>query len=305
MSKKPKLMAAGAVVLQAGEDGPEVLAVHRPEYQDWSLPKGKPEPDEDLPAVAVREVEEETGLRVQISRPLSRLSYKTAMGRKVTSFWQGSPVRGEVRFEGTKPRIEKDGRKVQEVDQVRWIPLAEIDSVLTYPAEREVVRLAAASEPGPVVILVRHGKAMERKNWSGKDWKRPLSARGRRQARRVAPLLDAYGVDAAVSSSSTRCVQTLQPFAERTGLPIQHVHDLSEESYKADPKKSRATMRKLVQEAITEGRATAFCGHRPVIPMMREELGIPVKPMLVGEATVIHYDPSGDVYDYEIVKSAF
>ena len=66
----PVVQAAGGVVVRDGADGPEVLLVHRPAYDDWSFPKGKLEPGESDEECAVREVEEETGLRCALGREL-------------------------------------------------------------------------------------------------------------------------------------------------------------------------------------------------------------------------------------------
>ena len=295
MSKKPKLQAAGACVLRTGPDGEQqVLVVHRPAYDDWSLPKGKPDADEDLPVTAVREVLEETGVLISIGAPLGRESYQTSKGHKRVTWWSGVVV-SEV------PRTPDE-----EVDRVEWMSLRRARRKLTYPDEQRVLERALAMPPTSVLAIVRHGKAMDRKHWSGKDWLRPLSARGRRQARRMVPLLQAYGIDRAVSSTSTRCTQTLEPFGTKARLEVEIAPELSEEAFESDPVPVRTTMRALVAWAVSvPGRGVAVCGHRPVLPEMREAIFAPTDPMLTGEVQVLHLDADGGITATETHKSRF
>ncbi|MGJ6979919.1 NUDIX hydrolase [Aestuariimicrobium soli] len=295
MSKKPKLQAAGACVLRAGTDGePAVLVVHRPAYDDWSLPKGKPSPDEDLPVTAVREVLEETGCLVAIGAPLGREHYDTGKGRKRVSWWVGTLI-------SEAPRTPDD-----EVDRVEWMSLKRARRKLSYPDEVAVLDRAAAMPPTAVLAIVRHGKAMDRKHWSGKDWLRPLSSRGRRQAKRLVPLLRAYGLTRAVTSTSTRCVQTLEPFAARAEIELERAAEFSEESFEDDPAPVRKTMRELLASAAqSPGRGLAVCGHRPVLPEMREAIFAPTDPMLTGEVQVLHVDADGGIIAVERHASRF
>ncbi|CAI9405349.1 MULTISPECIES: NUDIX hydrolase [Aestuariimicrobium] len=296
MTKKTKLQAAGACVIREGDDGqPEVLVVHRPAYDDWSLPKGKPSPDEDLPVTAVREVLEETGCLVAIGAPLGHEFYETSKGRKRVTWWAG-------RLLSEVPRPPD-----AEVDRVEWMSLARARRKLSYPDEVRVLERAVTMVPTSVLAIVRHGKAMDRKHWSGgKDWKRPLSGRGRRQAKRLAPLLRAYGVERAVSSTSTRCVQTLEPFTRGAGIDLELAPELSEEAFETDPLPVRTTMRALLADARSvPGRAVAVCGHRPVLPEMREAIFAPTEPMLTGEVEVLHVTEGGEILAVEQHKSRF
>ncbi len=108
--------------------GRDVVVVHRPKYDDWTLPKGKALDGESDEACAVREVEEETGLRCEREAELARSSYRDASGRpKIARYWLMRPVGGDL-----QPSLE--------VDEARWVPLAEAAELLTYERDREVLR---------------------------------------------------------------------------------------------------------------------------------------------------------------------
>lgn len=296
MGKKIKVTAAGAVVLRGSAEHREVLVVHRPGYKDWCLPKGKPKPDEDLPVTAVREVLEETGCLIRLSYPLGSEVYEVPKGRKKVHWWIGHLI-------SQTPRKADD-----EVDRVEWLPIAKALKKLSHPGEVEMLNRAVDAPATATFIVVRHGKAMDRKNWSSKDvdFNRPLSERGRRQAKRLVPLLQSYGVERATSSSSKRCMQTLKPFAESCELELEPLPSLSEESFDENPGATLRTMRELRDWSIDHRKKPlVVCGHRPVLPAMREAIDAPHKPMLTGEAQVLHIDKKGKVRAVENHKSRF
>jgi len=131
----PEVRAAGGVVWRrtAGA-GLEVLVVHRPEYGDWTFPKGKAEPGESDEACARRETEEETGLACELGPELAAVSYTDGHGReKGVRYWAMRPVSG---------RFEPHG----EVDEVRWLPPAEARATLSYETDRTVLGSFAAAQ---------------------------------------------------------------------------------------------------------------------------------------------------------------
>ena len=129
--------AAGGVVWKVTPKGAvKVLLVHRPRYDDWSFPKGKLDPGERHVQAALREVQEETGLRCRTRHELPETRYADRKGRpKRVRYWSMEPVDGEF--------VPND-----EVDEVRWLSLHEADTVLSYRHDRTV--LAALPEPSPV-----------------------------------------------------------------------------------------------------------------------------------------------------------
>lgn len=290
MSKKPSVLAAGTIVFREKADRLQVLLIHRPTYSDWTLPKGKPKPDEDLAVAAVRETFEETGVRVRLGVRLAPVRYQIPKGIKQVQYWVGQYLE-------QRPRKPDD-----EVDKVKWFDLEEARQKLTYGDEVNVLDEALRRNGHTqAVLIVRHGKAMERKNWSGPDQNRTLSARGRRQAARLVELLAAYGVTRVVSSSSKRCVLTVKPFCEAKGVPLEKVDLLSEEGAEGHEDEVTAFVRKAAKK---ESGVVAFCGHRPVIPAMQRGLSIEPRPMLTGEVLAVHFR-GGEVVSMDIHKNAF
>ncbi|MEL4503751.1 NUDIX hydrolase [Luteococcus sp. H138] len=292
MGSKGKITAAGAVVLRGGDDRREVLLVRRGTYNDWSLPKGKPKTDEDAPATAVREVYEETGVKIHLGLPVGTTRYKVGKRDKVVRWWLGI-VDSERRRQPNK-----------EVEKAVWMPIDKAVNKLSYPNEVAVLQAALGLESAGTILLVRHGKAMLRRYWSGTDAKRPLASRGRRQSKRICDLLGAYGTSDLLSSTSTRCMQTLQPFAERNRLPITGVSLLSEEEAEGQGALVEDYLVRLRERVAEQGRVTAVCGHRPVIPDMRAGLGITDSPMLTAEILVVHLDSEGEPIAVETHKCA-
>lgn len=126
----PEVRAAGGLVVREGGDGGggvEVAVVHRPRYDDWSLPKGKLDPGESWADAALREVAEETGFRCELGPELAPARYRDRKGRdKLVRFYRMRPVEG--RFEPN-----------DEVDELRWLAPAEALELLGYERDRELV----------------------------------------------------------------------------------------------------------------------------------------------------------------------
>jgi 8-oxo-dGTP diphosphatase len=279
------IAAAGCVVVRPRPSGgePDILLVHRPRYNDWSLPKGKLDPQEYLPGCAVRETWEESGVVVRLGQPLPPISYGVNGGSKTVSYWRAQVLR------------ERRHRPGSEVDEIRWLPVSEALHLVSYVDELSLIHTAAdAPETVPLVIL-RHGKAMLRQNWTGRDQARPLDARGRRQAQLLVPLLKAYGVKRTVSSSSVRCQQTVQPFAKALRGEVEAWQSLSEEQAKLKPKAAQTVMKRLLADLLQRGEPTVVCGHRPVLPLMLEAVGAPVHSLKPGAALVVHFTAEGGI----------
>jgi len=122
-----KVRAGGGVVWRDGPEGRELLLVHRPRYDDWSFPKGKLDRDESYLEGAVREVNEETGLEVEVGPELSPARYIDGEGRpKKVRYWAMAVVGGA--FEEN-----------HEVDEIRWFPLDQVAAQLSYHHDIDVL----------------------------------------------------------------------------------------------------------------------------------------------------------------------
>jgi 8-oxo-dGTP diphosphatase len=266
------VLAAGAVVFRPGKD---VLLIHRPRYDDWSFPKGKLDPGEHVVAAAVREVAEETGLRVRLGPPLGAQRYTMDNGtRKSVSYWTGRVV-GDDDVSGYAAN--------NEIDAVEWVPYDEAMDRLTHLHDRDTLREAGKvrRRTHPLVIL-RHSEARSRKTWRRNDRRRPLLRAGRDQAQRLIPVLAAYDPRRVVTSSSTRCVETVVPYAEATGLPLELEDGLSEED--ATPK----SVARVLDALVAAGEGAVVCTHRPVLPEVFDALSLKNPRLDLGEMLVLH-----------------
>ena len=126
-----EVFAAGGVVWRPAGDGAlEIVLVHRPRYDDWSLPKGKLDPGETFEQAALREVEEETGWRCKLGPHIGKNEYRDRHGRSTrVDWWLMDPIEGE--FEPN-----------DEVDEIRWVPVSEVEALLTHADDFELVRAA-------------------------------------------------------------------------------------------------------------------------------------------------------------------
>ena len=168
------VLAAGAVLWRASDDGgePEVAVIHRPRYDDWSLPKGKVDVGESEPMTAVREIHEETGYSSHLGRRLTSVSYPVEkQGIKKVQYWAARIVDGEF-----TPN--------DEVDELKWLPVSAAVKQLQYPHDRKVLRrFAKLPADTKSILIVRHGTAGSKSRYKGDDRLRPLDKRGRAPGR--------------------------------------------------------------------------------------------------------------------------
>jgi len=264
------------VVTRSGREGREVLLVHRPKYEDWSFPKGKQDPGEHVTNTAVREVLEETGVEIRLGRPLRPQLYAVSGGRgKLVHYWVGHVVGDD---DVSSYQIN------EEVDDLGWFLPGKAAERLTYLDDIDLLdqfrQLKKSTSP---LIVVRHAKAQRRGTWDGPDPERPLNELGEAQATALIPVLRAYGVTRVLTSSSTRCVQTLQPYATDQVLPIVEVDEVSEEGF------NETASAAFLSHLMTTPEASVLCSHRPVLPRLFDILGITEEPLAPSELVVCHH----------------
>jgi 8-oxo-dGTP diphosphatase len=287
-SQTKPILAGGAVVSRVDPvRGIEVLIIHRMRYNDWTLPKGKLDAGESLPACAVREVLEETGVTIRLGVPLDTVRYDTAKGAKQVEYWGGTVLE-------TVPRPPDD-----EVDVVSWLPVRAAVDRLTHAPDHFLVQQHLEQPPTTPLIILRHAKAMDRKDWSKKDTARPVNARGRRQSRLLVPMLGAYGIMNLVSSTSARCIGTLEPYARARQLTMAKFSQLTEEVGGDDPRAVAKLILKLRTQILATAEPTAICVHRPVLPHILDALDMAPTTLVTGELLVAHLTSDGEVHAVE------
>ena len=282
-SRRPPVLAAGALVWRLKNDKLQVLVVHRPRYDDWSFPKGKAEPGESMVLTAIREVAEETGRQIVLGRYLGKARRRLVSGRKKrTLYWAAQVLPEAGPGEGLRAAVKPASK--HEIDKVRWWKAEKAARKLTHADDKRLLaRLVDWYESGQLqvrsLVLVRHAKAVSRATWGygiNSEITRPLvMGRGQAQARDVAALLSAYGVRELVSSPWRRCVDTLAPYAHGCGLDLRSDEAFTEVSALMAPELMQASFRDLLERGSAlagppEPEAVGPQGREPAGPQGRE-----------------------------------
>ncbi|MGY1833582.1 NUDIX domain-containing protein [Blastococcus sp. SYSU DS0510] len=257
------VVAAGGVLWRPAADGGiEVAVVHRPRYDDWSLPKGKLDAGEHPLQAACREVVEETGLAVVAGRRAPTTRYAVDGAPKRVDYWLMRCAGGEFTAN-------------DEVDELRWLSPDAAAAQVTHEHDRLVVADAARTDvPREVgVLLVRHGRAGSRQDFDGPDDLRPLDAKGERQARRLAEALPLFSPRAVAAAPPLRCRATVAPLAEQVGLRVHDRPEFGEECFAEDPQAALTALERLLADAPEAG-VTVLCSQGGAIPSLLQALGV-------------------------------
>jgi 8-oxo-dGTP pyrophosphatase MutT (NUDIX family)/phosphohistidine phosphatase SixA len=271
------IYAAGTICWREIKGIIHLLVIHRTMRLDHTFPKGKLDPGETLPQCAVRETWEETGLEITLGAPLGLTTYDLANGKtKEVHYWAAEVTSDAVKKSTFAPN--------DEVDSVRWVPLHKVAGELTYDLDREVLaRFEKLVESGAhdsfALILLRHAKALNPDTYEEPDQTRPLAELGRRQAEKIVPTLSAWGPKKVISSSSVRCVQTLEPFIIASQRKLVTTDDISQHTFRG----ASQEITEIIDRRLHKRKNTILCSHGPVLPVLLSE---------IVEATRTPYSPS-------------
>jgi 8-oxo-dGTP diphosphatase len=258
------IQAAGGVVWRVGEGDRgatiEVAIIHRPRYDDWSLPKGKLAPGESQLEGAIREVHEETGYRVQPGRPLGNIRYlkesRGAPREKIVHFWAMRAVGGAFSTN-------------REVDEMEWLTIDDARERVTRGTDREVLeRFAQRPALTGSVLLVRHASAGSRSKWNGDDRLRPLDETGEEQAEELVRLLSRFEVEEIHAADYVRCVETVRPLSESIGVTPHETRLLADDGFPSHETDAIELIRRLGRP----GSAAVACSQGGVIDEIVERL---------------------------------
>ena len=282
MPETAEVRAAGGVLWRYVDGSVRVALVHRPKYDDWSLPKGKLDRGEAAVVGGVREVLEETGFRALPGRPLGVSRYRVLhRGRDVEKsvhWWAMRATGGQF-----VPSAE--------VDALRWLPVPSALAKVTGGYDCAPLKAFAAEPPETTtLLLVRHGSAGSRSEWSGADELRPLDAVGQAQAAALTDVLAAYGPARVLSAPPLRCVETVRPLAERLGVPVEPAPAAGEIASGHEP------LADLLRELAEGGEPAVVCSQGGVIPQavtaLAAHLGVTQAPTPKGGCWALTF--SGD-----------
>jgi len=235
--------AGGLILRRTGKGNLKILIAHRPLYDDWGLPKGKADKGETPEETAVREVLEETGYECRIVAPLEATRHRISNGVK------------EVRWFAMRPLPSSPGfKKNDEIDKIQWV---KNDRLLIKNADYKLLTQTGT------IFLFRHAAAGNRNKWTGDDTKRPITKKGRKQAKSLAESLAKRGIERIVTSPYARCVESVEPLAKLIGAKVEVNNALAE-----GPDIDAAY--DLVDSLI--GYNAVLCSHGDVIPAVINRL---------------------------------
>lgn len=275
------IRAAGALLWrETNEREVEIALIHRPKYDDWTLPKGKIEEGETALQCAYRELFEETRIKASFTRQLGSVEYEESGQRKRVIFWAARCALDASTFVVN-----------EEVDQLEWLAPENALAKATHDSDRQMIE-SFLEQPHytDTLIILRHTKALERGDWDEEDSQRTLDEIGFDQAQLLIKHLEPFAIDEIYTSNYVRCVQTVTPLSHSRGLNMTQVPSLNEETFNEDPLRSVSFANALKQDE----KNILICSHNPVIPtMLRGILNTKLKnkdliKLEPGDAWIVH-----------------
>jgi 8-oxo-dGTP diphosphatase len=232
------------------------------------------DPGETLAETAVREIKEETGLKIKLGVPLKTMSYVLDKSKtKIVHYWAARVTDKSLAASKFKPN--------EEISEVVWVVAEQAFSKLSYQHDRELLqevielRKNGMLKTKPLIIL-RHAAATPRADYVGEDGKRPLLPDGKKQAKELIRLLSAYGPKRVFTSPWRRCRETIIPYAKAHRYKLIERGELSEMGNAKGP----ARTAKVAKQLFSDARSSVLCTHRPTLPTITEVLASYAEPAL-------------------------
>ncbi|WP_455122278.1 NUDIX hydrolase [Scardovia wiggsiae] len=279
----------------------EVCIIYRPKYDDWSWPKGKLEGNESVFHCAAREIQEETGMPARLGMFLGHISYPLAdegkkaaipaghkqhMSKKAGTvpvkhvfYWAAQAVAGTSA--GTRPQVfgAVSGPDPHEIGGLRWVSLDRARKLLTHSGDRQLIDIfQSAAGSGllraQTVLMVRHGKAENRKSWKGEEPMRPLTPRGAAAAYALNREIACFAPDELLSSPWRRCMETVSSYSYEAHMPVRTLSTQTEAAFADDEEASWRDFLAVMRSCIDPHNPhnSAVCMHRPVIGGMLKRM---------------------------------
>ena len=279
----------------------EVCIIYRPKYDDWSWPKGKLEGNESVFHCAAREIQEETGMPARLGMFLGHISYPLAdegkkaaipaghkqhMSKKAGTvpvkhvfYWAAQAVAGTSA--GTRPQVfgAVSGPDPHEIGGLRWVSLDKARKLLTHSGDRQLIDIfQSAAGSGllraQTVLMVRHGKAENRKSWKGEEPMRPLTPRGAAAAYALNREIACFAPDELLSSPWRRCMETVSSYSYEAHMPVRTLSTQTEAAFADDEEASWRDFLAVMRSCIDPHNPhnSAVCMHRPVIGGMLKRM---------------------------------
>jgi len=278
----PTVIAAGSVIWRKRDNQIQIALVHRPRYDDWSLPKGKQDLGESLIACAYRETLEETNLKVSFGPYIGDIEYFVAEGLKKVYYWS-------ARLADDSPEFHPN----EEVDLLEWQSLEDAIEKSTRDSDREIIeKFVNTPFDSYPLIMLRHAKALAREEWQGEDEDRPLEQLGQQQARRMLSLYQVYGLTQIHTSDAVRCHDTVEQMAHALKISLTITNKVSEYTWKKYKEKAID----YAKDLIKVNEPVILCSHNPVLPRMMEKLtkkidfDYPSNKLEPGESWILHHN---------------
>jgi 8-oxo-dGTP pyrophosphatase MutT (NUDIX family)/phosphohistidine phosphatase SixA len=263
------IRAAGGVLWRSSSSGTlEIALVHRPRYDDWSLPKGKLRSGEHPLVTACREVAEETGIHATAGKRLDIEHYDTELGPKAVEFWA---MHGP----------DSPFMPTAEVDRLAWTSPADARWRLRHRRDAYMIgmlqTLADSTLTASVVLLVRNARAAPAGRGEEAAGDRPLDAGGRDQAETLRRALPAFGPSRLLTAGGTRFADTIRPLGSELGLPTETEPVFGEEEYAASPGRALARILELADAGGTSAVCAPGAVIRHLLVTLAEDAGLDVR----------------------------